>query len=82
MEDEKGMDEKVLCVLEEDHARIQNIHDLSDEIKNNIHWFFSNYKTNTPNKWSRVDNYEDKDKAILLFQESKRRFFSADQRTM
>jgi inorganic pyrophosphatase len=33
MEDEKGMDEKVLCVLEEDHARIQNIHDLSDDAK-------------------------------------------------
>lgn len=82
MEDEKGMDEKVLCVLEEDYERIQNIHDLSNEIKNNIHWFFSKYKSETPNKWSRVHNYEDKDHAVLLFQESKRRFFSADQRTM
>jgi inorganic pyrophosphatase len=82
MEDEKGMDEKVLCVLEGDYERIQNIHDLSNEIKNNIHWFFSKYKSETPSKWSRVHNYEDKDHAVRLFQESKRRFFSADQRTM
>ena len=81
MEDEKGMDEKVLCVLAEDHARIQNIHDLSDDIKNRIHIFFANYKSDTPNKWSRVHHYVDKSKATLLFQESKRRFFSADQRT-
>ena len=81
MEDEKGMDEKVLCVLEEDHAQIQTIDDLSDDIKNRIHWFFSNYKSNTPNKWSVVHHYQDKNRAVCLFQESKRRFFSADQRT-
>jgi inorganic pyrophosphatase len=78
MEDEKGRDEKVLCVLEEDYAKIQNIHDLSDDIKNKIHSFFSDYKLNTPNKWSVVHNYEDKEYAISLFQESKQRFYSKE----
>ena len=40
MEDEKGMDEKILCVLEEDYNNIN----LDDTIKNNIYTFFENYK--------------------------------------
>ena len=42
MEDEKGMDEKVLCVLEEDSKNIKDIYQLSDQIKDDIEWFFSN----------------------------------------
>jgi len=44
MEDEKGMDEKILCVLEEDIENIQHITDLDEQTLDKIYKFFSNYK--------------------------------------
>ena len=70
MEDEKGMDEKVLCVFEEDYERIKDINDLDEEIKNKIYWFFSNYKKNCINKWSKVIGYINKDLSIKLYEKS------------
>ena len=67
MEDEKGMDEKVLCVLEEDYDDIQDIEDLSDEIKDKIHYFFSNYKKKSINKWSKVIGFINKDMSMKLY---------------
>ena len=67
MEDEKGLDEKILGVLEEDYELIKNIDDLNDEIKNNIYWFFSNYKNKTIGKWSKVLGFINKDKSINLY---------------
>lgn len=70
MEDEKGMDEKIICVLEEDIANIQNITDLDKTILEDIFSFFSNYKKETPGKWSRVIRYENKYNAIQLYKKS------------
>jgi inorganic pyrophosphatase len=70
MSDEKGPDEKILCVLEEDYDKTKDLSDLSNEVKDNIHWFFSNYKSKTPNKWSKVDGYKNKDDAIQLYKYS------------
>jgi inorganic pyrophosphatase len=69
MSDEKGPDEKVLCVLEEDYTRVRDLDNLTDEVKDNIHWFFSNYKSKTPNKWSDVSGYGKKAIAIDLYHE-------------
>ena len=69
MEDEKGMDEKVLCVLEEDYKKLNNLSDIHDEIKEKIYYFFSNYKNNIEGKWSIVYNFEDKNFAIKLYNE-------------
>jgi inorganic pyrophosphatase len=70
MSDEKGPDEKILCVLEEDYDKTKDISDLSNEVKDNIHWFFSNYKSKTPNKWSKVEGYKNKEDAIQLYKHS------------
>jgi inorganic pyrophosphatase len=67
MEDEKGMDEKLLCVLEEDNNEICDISDVSNEVLENIKWFFENYKSKTPGKWSKVIGYENRDYAINLY---------------
>jgi len=67
MEDEQGMDEKVLCVLPEDAGHIKDIGDVSTDIQDRIEWFFSNYKTETPGKWSHVSGYRDKQYAIQLY---------------
>ena len=71
MEDEKGMDEKVLCVLENDYKNITNITDFDESVLENIHWFFSNYKSKTPGKWSNVLGYENADFAEELYKNSK-----------
>ena len=66
MSDEKGMDEKILCVLEEDYATIDNLNKLSKDTLDNIHWFFSQYKLKTPGKWSFVNGFREKEVAIQL----------------
>lgn len=71
MSDEKGLDEKVLCVLKEDYEIINDICLLPEEILENIHWFFSNYKNKTPGKWSRVDGFQNKEEAIKIYEKSK-----------
>jgi inorganic pyrophosphatase len=70
MEDEKGMDEKILCVLEEDYLNINDISDLDIESKNKIYYFFENYKKKTPGKWSKVIGYKNKEYAIQLYKKS------------
>jgi inorganic pyrophosphatase len=68
MEDEKGLDEKILCVLEKDYERINCLSDLQQDVLDNIHWFFTNYKSKTPNKWTVVQDFKDKKYAIELYE--------------
>lgn len=68
MEDEKGMDEKILCLLEEDYEDLKDLDDLCKDIRDNIHWFFSNYKSKNLNKWSKVFSFENKQAAIKLYE--------------
>jgi len=70
MEDEKGMDEKILCVLEEDYEKINDISDLNKNIKDNIHYFFSNYKKKSIEKWSKVIGFINKDLSIELYKKT------------
>lgn len=67
MEDEKGLDEKMLCVLEEDYDIVSDLDMLGDETITEIEYFFANYKNTTPNKWSKVHGYENKEFAIQLY---------------
>ena len=69
MEDEHGMDEKLLCVLEEDYGVLKDISDVSDDIKENVRYFFTNYKNNTEGRWSKVFGFQNKEFAIKLFEE-------------
>lgn len=71
MEDEKGRDQKVLCVTEEDYAQIKDITDLTNDIKTNISTFFANYKNDTPGKWSKVTHFMDKSEALELYKQTK-----------
>ena len=70
MEDEKGMDEKILCILEEDLTNITDILNVNDSTRYNLDWFFSNYKTTTPNKWSKVHCFENRIFANNLYRSS------------
>lgn len=70
MEDEKGMDEKILCVLEKDYDKIKNIDDIEEDNKNKIYYFFENYKKKSIGKWSNVIGFINKDLSINLFKKS------------
>ena len=70
MEDENGMDEKILTVFEEDYKKINDINILDENIKNEIHYFFSNYKKNDPGKWSNVIGFINKELSIQLYEKS------------
>uniref|UniRef100_A0A6C0B7H2 inorganic diphosphatase n=1 Tax=viral metagenome TaxID=1070528 RepID=A0A6C0B7H2_9ZZZZ len=71
MSDEKGLDEKIICVLKEDYNLINDISLISDEIIDNIHWFFTNYKNKSPGKWSHVDGFQNKEEAIKIYNKSR-----------
>ena len=67
MEDEKGMDEKILAVFEEDYESINDINNIPNSVKDEIHYFFSNYKKNTSGKWSNVIGFINKKLSIQLY---------------
>ena len=71
MEDEKGMDEKVLCVLEEERELIKDFNDVSSDKLESIRSFFTHYKSKTPGKWSRVHDYQNEDFALKLYNKYK-----------
>ncbi|RDU72487.1 inorganic diphosphatase [Helicobacter anseris] len=70
MEDESGMDEKILAVpvskIDPRYDNIKTIDDLPritlDRIKN----FFETYKMLEPNKWVKVKEYQSKEKATEI----------------
>jgi inorganic pyrophosphatase len=70
MEDEKGMDEKILAVFEEDYESINDINNIPNSVKDEIHYFFSNYKKNTSGKWSNVIGFINKELSIQLYKKS------------
>ena len=76
MEDEKGKDEKIICIFKNDASKIKDIYDLDLSIRNNIKWFFENYKKEEPGKWSKVGGYNVKEMAIQLFTQSKTKYYN------
>ena len=62
MEDDGGVDEKVLCVPHKDPrwSHIQDLGDVSAQVKNEIEHFFSHYKDLEPGKWVKIQGWKDK----------------------
>ncbi|HAA1523757.1 TPA_asm: inorganic pyrophosphatase [Campylobacter jejuni] len=74
MEDEKGMDEKLLAVLNSKiDARYDNIKtytDLPQATLNKIKNFFETYKILEPNKWVKVQDFKDEKAAIEILEKA------------
>jgi inorganic pyrophosphatase len=68
MEDEEGIDTKVLAVptikIDPLFGVYKNITDVPDAIKNKLKHFFENYKTLEPGKWVKIKEWKDKKTAI------------------
>tara|TARA_B100001094_G_scaffold272595_1_gene278519 strand:+ start:3074 stop:3550 length:477 start_codon:yes stop_codon:yes gene_type:complete len=74
MEDEEGIDEKLIGIPNIDINNNQNMNDLNDIseiLLKKIKYFFTNYKNYDKDKWSKVYNYENKEKAIQIIHKYK-----------
>ncbi|MEY4713912.1 MAG: hypothetical protein RIQ37_242 [Actinomycetota bacterium] len=76
MEDDGGIDEKVLCVPYKDPrwAHIQDINDVPEQTKNELEHFFAHYKDLEPGKWVKVGSWQGKDVAEKLIKEAQERY--------
>ena len=65
MEDDGGMDEKILCVPAGDKRwdHIQDIKDVPEQTKNEIAHFFAHYKDLEPGKWVKLGEWANKAEA-------------------
>lgn len=64
MEDESGIDEKIICVphdrIHPQFSQVSAITDLPEITRQAIEHFFSNYKGLEPGKWVRVSGWADR----------------------
>ncbi|MBM3580261.1 MAG: inorganic pyrophosphatase, partial [Alphaproteobacteria bacterium] len=74
MEDEKGMDEKILAVpgrkLNSQFENIESYQELPENLLNKIKHFFEYYKGLEKGKWVKVKGFEDAAKACQLIEEA------------
>jgi inorganic pyrophosphatase len=70
MEDEKGLDEKILAVphqkLTRYYDKITNYTDLPEILVERIVHFFEHYKDLEPNKWVKIRGFGDVDEARMI----------------
>jgi len=68
MEDEKGVDAKIICIpLDESDPALSGISDLDDldlPTREKIELFFKRYKEMEMGKWTKVQSFGDKKKAL------------------
>lgn len=74
MEDEKGMDEKILAVpakkLNSSYENVESYEQLPPELINKVKHFFEHYKDLEKGKWVKVKGFEDAAKAKQLIEEA------------
>ena len=74
MEDEKGMDEKLIAVpvskVDPTYEDIKSIEDLPKHTLDKIKNFFETYKMLEPNKWVKVKEYKGLDEATKILEEA------------
>lgn len=68
MEDEEGIDTKVLAVptkkVDPLYGDFKDIQDVPEAIKNKLKHFFENYKTLEPGKWVKIKEWKGKEAAL------------------
>ena len=70
MEDDGGIDTKVICVLDKDPrwAHIQDITDVPQQTRDEIEHFFNRYKDLEPGKWVKTEGWGDAAEAEQIVQ--------------
>ncbi|MCX7955609.1 MAG: inorganic diphosphatase [Patescibacteria group bacterium] len=74
MEDEEGIDTKILAVptkkVDPFYSHINDINDLDETTKEKIKHFFNHYKELEPGKWVKTRNFLEKEKAFEAIKKS------------
>ncbi len=74
MEDESGMDEKLLALpvdkIDPSYSNIRELSDLSEHTLNRIKNFFETYKMLEPNKWVKIKHFEGVERANAILEKS------------
>lgn len=74
MEDESGLDEKILAVpiskLDVTFDYVKDIDDVSKMLKDRINHFFENYKKLEQGKWVKIIGWENANKALELIEKA------------
>jgi inorganic pyrophosphatase len=75
MSDEKGPDEKVLCVPLGDpsFARVRDIHDVNSELRDEIEHFFQRYKDLEPRKETETRGWGNRSEAAAIMEAARAR---------
>ncbi len=75
MSDEKGPDEKVLCVPLGDPSfeRVRDIHDVNAELRDEIEHFFQRYKDLEPSKQTETRGWGNRDDAERILADARER---------
>ena len=76
MEDDGGIDEKILCVPVKDprFAHLRDIEDVPEQTRNEIEHFFTHYKDLEPGKWAKIDGWANRAVAEQVLKEGYDRF--------
>lgn len=78
MEDEAGIDNKILALPEEKIdprlAHIKELADLPEHLKKEIKEFWETYKRLEPGKWVKLKNLKGKEEAMKLIAQAQKRF--------
>lgn len=76
MTDEKGEDEKLIAVphssIDPTYERWNDIHDVPKHVLIKIKHFFEHYKDTEPDKWVKVDSFENRTIAQELYESAKK----------
>ena len=74
MEDEKGVDHKIIAVpdnkVDSTYDYVENIESVAQSRLKKIKFFFENYKQLDNDKWVIVNSYKNKEDAIKIYNES------------
>lgn len=74
MEDEGGMDHKIIAVptakIDPELSDINEVNDLGEHLKSKIKHFFETYKQLEPNKWVKIKDFLDKSRAEEVIKKS------------
>jgi inorganic pyrophosphatase len=75
MSDEKGPDEKILCVPLGDpfFERVRDIHDVNGELRDEIEHFFQRYKDLEPSKKTETRGWGNRSEALQIVTEARAR---------
>jgi inorganic pyrophosphatase len=76
MEDEKGPDEKIICVpiFDPVYAEVNDLESLHHPLLNEIEHFFDVYKMLEPNKKTTMIGYKGRDQAWNVIEDARKRY--------